>query len=127
MYKLQQISYKFFKKVGNIFCLRHLKLLANIISVIVMKYNIKYREICYLLNRCRHKAVCAVQANPLTAAQYSSEYLFIMLMFTPIKSQSSYSRIFYIPFSSSSLCEFFNPYSIQSATVMQINRQTAKH
>ena len=54
------MCYKFLKKEGNIFCLRHFKLLANVISVIVMNYNIKYREICYLVNRCWHKAVCAV-------------------------------------------------------------------
>ena len=73
---------------------------------------------CYLVNRSWHTAVCAVQTKPFTAASYSYVPLFTTLMFPSIKSQSQYTRIFYMPFSYSlSMCTFHSiqhsiPYSI---------------
>ena len=62
--------------------------LIYVISVIMMEYTIEYRDICYLVNRSWHTAVCAVQTKPLTAAKCSYVHLFTTLMFTPTKSQS---------------------------------------
>jgi hypothetical protein len=54
-----------------------------------------------------HTVCCALQPKQLTATQYSSEYLFILLMFSSIKSQSLYKRKFYVSLSSSfSICPF---------------------
>ena len=58
-----------------------------------------HRSVLYRPNSSCHTAVCAVYTKLLTAAQCSSQYIFTTLMFPTIKSQSQYTRIFYVPFS----------------------------
>jgi hypothetical protein len=53
-----------------------------------------------LTKQTSHTFFCALQPKLLTVTQYSSEYLFIMLMFSSIKSRSQYKRRFYVSLSS---------------------------
>jgi hypothetical protein len=65
-----------------------------------------YRSVLYS-EQTWHTFCYAVYTKLLTATQYSSEYLFIMLMFSSIKSQSQYKKSFYVSFSCSfSTCPF---------------------
>ena len=59
-------------------------ILVYVLSVIMMEYMISYKEIRYLVNRIWHTVCCALYTKLLTATQYSSEYLFFMLMVHPI-------------------------------------------
>jgi hypothetical protein len=52
-------------------------------SVIMMEYTVSYREICYLVKRGCIRF--ALYTKLLTAAQHTSEYLFITLIFSSIK------------------------------------------
>ena len=51
MYKFQQRSYKFFKKV-NIYCIRQTMLLVYVMCVMVMECMVQYREMCYGISIC---------------------------------------------------------------------------
>jgi len=59
MYKFQHITYKFLKNV-NIYFIRHFMVLVYVIYVMVMDCMVQYREMCYIVNRSCHTAVCAV-------------------------------------------------------------------
>ena len=56
--------------------------LVYVISVILMKYTIPYRKICYLLKRIWHTVSCFLWTKHLKAAYYNSEYLFSTLIFS---------------------------------------------
>ena len=40
--------------------------LAYVLSAIMMKYTISYREVCYLVNRSEHTVVCALGTKLMT-------------------------------------------------------------
>ena len=80
MYKFQQISYEIKKKL-NIFCVRHFNVLAHVISVIMLLYTTQYREICYVVNRSWHTAVCVsrnitVPPRPANTSLNNNEQLY---------------------------------------------------
>jgi len=66
----------------SIYCIRFLMVLVYVISVILMKYTISYRKICYLLKRIWHTVCCFLWTKHLKAAYYNYEYLFTTLIFS---------------------------------------------
>ena len=110
--------------VYSIYGIRYLMVLVYVLSVKIMKYTISYTEIRYLVNRISHTVCCALYTKFLTATQYSSEYLFIMLMFHPLKHNHNTKEAFLCHSVPVSLCALINPlyHSIHHCNAM---KQTA--
>ena len=88
-------------------------------------YNILQRSVLSS-EQIWHTVCCASYTKPLTATKHISEYSFIMLTFSSIKSQSQYKRMFLCHSVPVSLCALINPLQ-HSNHYCNATKQTASH
>jgi hypothetical protein len=95
--------------VYSIYGIRYFMILVYVLSVIMMKYTISCTEIRYLVNRSWHTVCCVLYTKFLSATQYSSEYLSIMLMFHPLNHNHYTKEAFMCHSVPVSICALNNP------------------